>query len=247
MATVLCLLLAGAPVLAEEDVLAPVLLTSAEAPANWALTDEQRAEDVAAVPEATAAVRQTWTYRGEAFTIVYFLCADLERAAALYARHARLLGRRAVVAPLGPIVVELHDAPSEVWSTAAVLLGLDEAQQAKLVAATLPAGWGLIEEFLSPPAAVAQAGAALGGPIQSVLVQELQSPNGRVRINYFLSAEPEAAARVYERVSRSTKELTFVTLQGALVLELLAEEREALLPALEILETAPLRQPPRAP
>lgn len=235
------LVLASAPARAADDALAPILITTDEAPPGWSLTDERRADDVDAVPEARAAVQQRWSYRGEDFAIVYFLCGDAADAEGLYERHASTLGAGAVVVPLGPVVVELHDAPNEVWAEAGVLLGFDEAQQHKLVAAALPRGWKLEQEFLAPLNTVAQAREAIGSPIQSVLVQGVRSPLGTVRMNYFLCADARSAMRVYENATARTRPNAFVTLDGPLVIELLAEDRSMLLPALEILEAAPLR------
>ncbi len=229
-----------------EDPLATVVVGTDRAPPGWQLQDERRAEDVSSIPEAIAAVRQQWHYRGEPFEIIYFLCANLDGAAALYARHTRALGREAVIVPRGTIVAELHGAPREVWGVAAALLDIDAAQRRKMVAAALPAGWTVADEFLAPAAEVAHAGAALDAPVQSVLVQEVESPNGRLRINYLLCADRTSAAQVYERSWSVQRANAFVTLDGPVVIEILAANREALLPALEVLEAAPLLVRPAA-
>ena len=168
-------------------------------------------------------MRQRWRYRDEPFTILYFLCDGLGRSAALYRRHAALFGEDAVIAPLGEVVVEIHDAPSEVWVDAGVLLGFDLAQQRKLVAGALPKGFEIAGEFLAAPEAVAQAAKALGVPVQLILVQQLRSSEGVVHLNFVLCADGAGAAEVYERYSAANPE-TFVALQGSVIVELIGSD-----------------------
>ena len=229
------------------DVFGDVVLGSAEAPPGWQLEEERRAEDVSAIPEATAALQQRWSYRGESFQIIYFGCRDLAQASTLYTRHTLALGREAILAPLGTVVVELHGAPREVWADAGALLGFDGAQTRKVVAAALPAGWTVAEEFLASAREVAEAGAALGAPVQAVLTQVVETPHGDVRVNYLLCANRPSAAEVYERSWSVQRPNTFVTLDGPVVVEIMAEDEEALLPALEVIEAAPLLLRPTTP